>query len=60
MTECNAPLYKSMRHIGNDNFYIELIELSPCNSREEVRAREGQYIRERCTLNTNIAGRITK
>ena len=58
--ECKAPLYELMREIGKDIFYIELIELYPCNNREELRAREGYYIRERGSLNKVIAGRTFK
>ena len=32
--ECKAPLYELMRGTGNKQFYIELIELVPCNSKE--------------------------
>lgn len=42
----NYPLYVAMREIGVENFYIELIENFPCNSKEELHAREGHYIRE--------------
>jgi len=34
-----------MRDIGVEKFYIELIELFPCNSKEELVAREQYYIR---------------
>ena len=50
-------IHKLIREIGEDSIYIELIEIYPCNSREELRAREGYYIRERGTLNNLIAGR---
>ena len=56
----NGKIDDLMREIGKDNFYIELIELYPCNGREELRAREGYYIRERGTLNMVIAGRSQK
>ena len=56
--DCN--IHKLIREIGEDKFYIELIESYPCNSREELRAREGHHIRERGTLNMNIAGRTFK
>ena len=52
-----GELYKLMRIIGKEPFYIELIESYPCNNREELRAREGYYIRERGSLNKAIAGR---
>ena len=50
-------LYKHMHELDVDNFYIELIENYPCNDIYELRAREGYYIREIGTLNTNVAGR---
>ena len=56
--DCNV--HKLIREIGEDNIYIELIESCPCNSREELRAREGYYIRERGTLNKKIEGRTNK
>eukprot|EP00971_Amphidinium_carterae_P245450 4873935-Amphidinium_carterae.1 len=46
-----------MRDIGVENFYIELIETFPCASKEELRAREGHWIREIGTLNHLISGR---
>ena len=36
---------------------IELIELFPCSSKEELLKREGHYIRTTCCLNTHISGR---
>jgi len=56
----HGKIYDLMREIGKDTFYIELLELYPCNGREELRAREGYYIRERGTLNMVIAGRSQK
>lgn len=47
-------IYASMREHGIDNFYIELIEQCPCNTKEELRAKEGQYIRSIGTLNKRI------
>ena len=57
-TICNVNLSQLMRTIGRDNCYIELIETCPCNNKEELRAREGRYIRERSTLNQAIERRI--
>ena len=56
----NSKIYKSMREMGIYNFYIELIELYPCNSKEELNSREGYYIREKGTLNMLVAGRTAK
>jgi group I intron endonuclease len=50
-------LYTKMRIHGADNFYIELIEDYPCENIEQLRQREGYYIRELGTLNRNVAGR---
>ncbi len=43
-----------------DNWYIELYENYPCNSKEELHKREGEIIRLIGTLNSNIAGRDRK
>ena len=43
-----------MINIGTENFYIELIEKYPCECRDELRAREGTWIRQIGTLNARI------
>ena len=53
-------LYEKFKELGADLFYIELIEEYPCNSKQELLAREGYYIRERGTINKRIAGRTTR
>lgn len=53
----NIPLYQHMNKYDISNFYIELIEEYPCENKEQLRAREGYYIRDRGTLNKLIAGR---
>ena len=50
-------LYVKMIELGIEHLYIELIENYPCDNKEELRKREGHYIRERETINTLIAGR---
>jgi hypothetical protein len=40
--------------------YIELIELFPCNSKEELNKKEGEHIRINNCVNKNIAGRTPK
>ena len=50
----DCRIHKVMREIGEDNFYIELIESLSCNSKEELNAREGHYIRERDNLNIKM------
>ena len=56
----NYTLYQKMRELGEDSFYIELIELYPCKSKEELRKREGEITRDLGTLNAYIAGRTKK
>ena len=50
-------LYRLMKSLGANVFYIELIENYPCESREELRKQEGHHIRLIGTLNMCIAGR---
>jgi len=42
------------------NYQIELLETCPCNSKDELNAREGHYIRTLECVNKNIAGRTRK
>jgi hypothetical protein len=51
--------YKLYVEVNNDwsNWYIELHENYPCNSKEELCKREGEIIRQIGTLNSKIAGR---
>jgi len=42
---------------GVDNCSIELVEAFPCNSREELHAREGHWIRNNPCVNMCIPGR---
>ncbi len=49
------------QHVDDwDNWYIELFENFPCNSKEELNKREGEIIREIGTVNKQIAGRTDK
>ena len=50
-------LYQSMREIGSDKFYIELIKEYPCDNKDQLRAVEGEYIRQMGTLNNRIEAR---
>ena len=52
-------LYK---YVNNDwdNWYIELYEVYPCNSKNELERREGEVIRQIGNLNCYIAGRDLK
>ena len=40
-----------------DNCKIELVEMYPCDSKEELRKREGHWIRQEECVNKRIAGR---
>jgi len=40
--------------------YIELIELFPCNSKEELNKKEGEHIRSNNCINKNIPNRTKK
>jgi hypothetical protein len=42
---------------GIENCVIELIEIAPCNSKDELIRKEGQYIRLLNCVNKKIAGR---
>jgi len=46
--------------IERANYKISLIELFPCNSKDELSAREGYYIRNINCINKQIAGRTKK
>ena len=50
-------LYTKMRELGVTNFYIELIEDCPCDNLEQLRMREGHFMREISTLNHHVPGR---
>lgn len=54
--------YKKMAEIGIESHYIELIELYPCDSVDELRAREGHWQRQykETMWNRKIEGRTMK
>tara|TARA_R110000823_G_C15701201_1_gene476481 strand:+ start:184 stop:606 length:423 start_codon:yes stop_codon:yes gene_type:complete len=52
---CSKTLFET-----SDNVKIELIELYPCNSKDELNKREGELIRSMDCVNKNIAGRTYK
>jgi len=56
----NTGLYSKMNELGSDQFYIELIEEYPCDNLEQLRKREGKFIKKFGTLNKCIAGRTKK
>jgi hypothetical protein len=53
-------VYELFDEYGIDNCFITLIEMSPCSTRDELRAKEGFYIRSIACVNKNIAGRSVK
>jgi len=55
-------IYKLMSAIGVMHFYIELIADFPCERREQLFAKEGEYIRmhKDTIVNQRVAGRSTK
>ena len=55
-----CSIYRKMNEIGIENFYIELIEEYPCENIEQLRRKEGEWIRKVSTLNDQIAGRTTR
>ena len=55
----HIKLYKKMNEIGVEHFKILLVEETPCENVEQLRAIEGDYIRELGTLNSQIAGRTS-
>ena len=52
--------YTSFEIIKTGEYKIELIEMFPCNSKDELNAREGHYIRQMDCVNALIAGRTKK
>ena len=42
------------------DYRIDLVELFPCNSKDELNSREGHYIRNNNCINKCIAGRTRK
>jgi len=59
-TKGHRALYAKMRELGVEQFYIELIEECPCDNKEQLHKREGEFIREFGTLNHLISGRSIK
>ena len=50
----------SFEVLKTDDYKIELIECFPCNSKDELTAREGYYIRQMDCVNKVIPGRTQK
>ena len=57
----DMKLFACMRELDANNFYIELVEYCPCNTRDELLKREGECIRNfKPDLNSKIEGRTKK
>ena len=57
----DMKLYACMRELDTNNFYIELLEYCPCNTRDELLKKEGECIRNlKPKLNSKIEGRSKK
>jgi len=55
-----SKYYTASDILKYDDVYITLIEYFPCNSKEELEAREGYYIRQMNCVNKRIEGRTKK
>ena len=54
----HKPIYQSVLEHGIEHFFIELIEKYPCSDKDELRKKEGEYIRLlKPPMNKIIAGR---
>ena len=56
-TSLRNSVYNIFDEYGVDNCKIELVEYCPCNTKEELRRREGQIIKENDCVNKRIEGR---
>ena len=56
----HIKLYQKLHELGFDKFSIDLLEEFPYDDKQQLRNREGEYIRQLGTLNTKIAGRTQK
>lgn len=56
----NISSYILFEKYGIDNCKIELVLNYPCNSKEELNKKEGEYIRNNQCVNKQIAGRTHK
>ena len=52
--------YDLFEKYGVDKCKVELLEVFPCNSKDELMKQEGQHIRNNECVNKNISGRTTK
>jgi hypothetical protein len=55
-----VTVYKMFDESGIDNCKIELVADYPCNNLQELRKREGEYIRSEACVNKRVKGRSRK
>ena len=55
----HLKIHQKMLEIGVEHFKILLVAETPCENVEQLRAIEGEYIRELGTLNSQIAGKTS-
>ena len=53
----NSSVFKLFEKYGLENCKIELVELYPCKNIDELRQREGYWIKREPCINKRIAGR---
>ena len=53
----NCSVFRLFDKYGLENCKIELLELYPCDNMDELRQREGYWIRREPCINKRIAGR---
>ena len=53
----NQRITSLISELGADKFSIELLESYPCESVQQLRRKEGEWVRRQGTLNTMLPGR---
>ncbi len=59
-TRPTSHFQKVMSDLNIENFYIELLEEYPCDHVEQLNRKEGEWIRQVATSNSNIQSRTRK
>jgi len=54
--KCNS--YDLFDKYGLDNCIVELLEEYPCDNVEQLRLKEGEYIKQRMCVNKSVAGQL--
>ena len=59
--QLNTPIYEAFNKYGVKNFFIQLVEKYPCDDKEELHKKEGEYVRNlNPSLNSEVPGRSLK